>query len=131
MSAPSLQSFQEQVSELLLRHRSLLDVLSKMGQTNASAVRSVTKSVTECGCIELHATRQDFEPGLDLEQAKETIAKHVQGELCENCRDAIAAELGRNLFYMSALCNLLDIDMQEIMEQESQKCATLGLFNLS
>ncbi|WP_059048859.1 nucleoside triphosphate pyrophosphohydrolase family protein [Paenibacillus senegalimassiliensis] len=131
MSAPSLQSFQEQVSELLLRHRSLLDVLSKMGQTNAAAVRSVTKSVTECGCIELHATRQDFEPGLDLQQAKETIAKHVQGELCENCRDAIAGELGRNLFYMSALCNLLDIDMQEIMEQESQKCATLGLFNLS
>lgn len=131
MSAPSLQSFQEQVSELLLRHRSLLDVLSKMGQTNAAAVRTVTKSVTECGCIELHATRQDFEPGLDLEQAKETIAKHVQGELCENCRDAIATELGRNLFYMSALCNLLHIDMQEIMEQESQKCATLGLFNLS
>ena len=30
MSAPSLQAFQDQVSELLLRHRSLLDVLSKM-----------------------------------------------------------------------------------------------------
>lgn len=131
MSAPSLQSFQEQVSELLLRHRSLLDVLSKMGQTNAAAVRSVTKAVTECGCIELHATKQDFEPGMDLQQAKETIAKHVHGELCENCRDAITNELGRNLFYMSALCNLLGINMDEIVEHESQKCATLGLFNLS
>ncbi|MGN8771624.1 DUF1573 domain-containing protein [Paenibacillus barengoltzii] len=131
MSAPSLQSFQEQVSELLLRHRSLLDVLSKMGQTNAAAVRSVTKSVTECGCIELHATKQDFEPGMNLQQAKETIAKHVHGELCENCRDIITNELGRNLFYMSALCNLLDINMEEIVERESQKCATLGFFNLS
>lgn len=98
MSAQSLQSFQEQVSDLLLRHRSLLDVLSKLGQTNASVVRSVTKSVTECGCIELHATKQQFEPGMDLQHAKETIRKHVQGELCENCRDAVTNELGRNLF---------------------------------
>ncbi|AZK46000.1 DUF1573 domain-containing protein [Paenibacillus lentus] len=131
MSAQSLQSFQEQVSDLLLRHRSLLDVLSKMGQTNASVVRSVTKSVTECGCIELHATKQHFEPGIDLQQAKETIRKHVHGELCENCRDAITNELGRNLFYMSALCNLLEIDMDEVVRRESQKCSTLGLFNLS
>ncbi|MNI19307.1 hypothetical protein D3C81_1017550 [compost metagenome] len=131
MSAPSLQSFQEQVSELLLRHRSLLDVMSKLGQTNAAAVRSVTKAVTECGCIELHATKQDFKSGMDLQQAQETIHKHVRGELCENCRDAITNELGRNLFYMSALCNLVDIDMDEVVERESQKCATLGLFNMS
>ncbi|MDQ0091791.1 NTP pyrophosphatase (non-canonical NTP hydrolase) [Paenibacillus anaericanus] len=131
MNTPSLQSFQEQVSELLLRHRSLLDVLSKSGQTNASVVRSVTKAVTECGCIELHATKQDFEPGIDLQQAKDTIRKHVQGELCENCRDAITNELGRNLFYMSALCNLLEINMNEVVEREFKKCSTLGLFNLS
>ncbi|GGG10607.1 DUF1573 domain-containing protein [Paenibacillus aceti] len=131
MSAPSLHSFQDQVSELLLRHRSLLDVMSKMGQTNAAAIRSVTKAITECGCIELHATKQDFEPGMDLEQAKETISKHVQGELCENCRDVITNELGRSLFYMSALCNSLGIEMDEIVERESQKCATLGLFNMS
>lgn len=131
MSAPSLQSFQEQVSELLLRHRSLLDVMSKMGQSNAAAVRSVTKAVTECGCIELHATKQDFKPGMDLHEARETIHKHVQGELCENCRDAVTNELGRNLFYMSALCNQVGIDMDEVVKRESQKCTTLGLFNMS
>ena len=74
--------------------------MSKMGQTNAAATRSVTKAITECGCIELHATKQDFEPGMNLQQAKETISKHVQGELCENCRDVITNELGRSLFYM-------------------------------
>lgn len=131
MSAPSLQSFQEQVSELLLRHRSLLDVMSKMGQTNAAAVRSVTKAITECGCVELHATKQEFEPGMSLEQAKETIKRHVQGELCENCRDAISNELGRSLFYMSALCNQLGIELDGVLEKESQKCSTLGLFNMS
>lgn len=131
MSTSSLQSFQEQVSELLLRHRSLLDILSKTSQTNAAVVRSVTKAVTECGCIELHATKQNFDGEIDLQQAKEVTRQHVQGELCENCKDAITNELGRNLFYLSALCNSLGIDMDKVVEQESQKCSTLGLFNLS
>lgn len=131
MSTQSLQSFQEQVSELLLRHRSLLDVLSKNGQSSASVNRAVAKAITECGCIELHATKQSFEPGMDLKDAKELAHKHVNGKLCENCREAISSELGRNLFYMSALCNLLDINMDEVVEKESKKCSTLGLFNLS
>ncbi|MET3549982.1 hypothetical protein ABID47_006655 [Paenibacillus favisporus] len=131
MGTPSLQDFQDQVSELLLRHRSLLDVLSKNGQSSASVNRSVAKAITDCGCIELHATKQTFAPGLNLEEAKETVRTHVQGELCENCREVISTELGRNLFYMSALCNLLDINMDEVVQKESQKCSTLGLFNMS
>ncbi|GAB6992522.1 nucleoside triphosphate pyrophosphohydrolase family protein [Paenibacillus pini] len=131
MSAPSLQAFQDQVSELLLRHRSLLDVLSKTGQSSASVNRAVAKAITDCGCIELHATKQTFEPDVDLEDAKEVVHTHVHGELCENCREVVSAELGRNLFYMSALCNLLDINMDDVVQRESQKCSTLGLFNLS
>ncbi|AIQ20803.1 MULTISPECIES: hypothetical protein [Paenibacillus] len=131
MSAPSLQAFQDQVSELLLRHRSLLDVMSKNGQSSASVNRAVVKAITECGCIQLHATKQVFEPALGLEQAKELAGTHLEGQLCENCREVVASELGRELFYMSALCNLLDINMDEVVVKESQKCATLGLFNLS
>ena len=131
MGTPSLQDFQDQVSELLLRHRSLLDVLSKNGQSSASVNRSVAKAITDCGCIELHATKQTFAPGLNLEEAKETVRTHVQGELCEICREVISTELGRNLFYMSALCNLLGINMDEVVRKESQKCSTLGLFNMS
>ncbi|GIO69525.1 DUF1573 domain-containing protein [Paenibacillus sp. JTLBN-2024] len=131
MSAPSLQAFQDQVSELLLRHRSLLDVLSKNGQSSASVNRAVAKAVTDCGCIELHATKQSFEPEVSLEEAKDVARTHVRGELCENCKEIISAELGRNIFYMSALCNLLGINMDEVVQKESQKCSTLGLFNLS
>ncbi|AWB46162.1 DUF1573 domain-containing protein [Paenibacillus sp. CAA11] len=131
MSTLSLQSFQEQVSELLLRHRSLLDVLSKTGQSSASVNRAVAKAVTECGCIELHATKQTFEAHANLLDAREQVDKHVHGKLCENCREAISSELGRNIFYMSALCNLLDINMDEVVARESQKCSTLGLFNMS
>ncbi|KOP66284.1 hypothetical protein AMS62_14325 [Bacillus sp. FJAT-18019] len=131
MSAPSLQAFQDQVSELLLRHRSLLDVLSKNGQTNASVNRAVTKAITECGCIELHATKQTFDIDANLESAREVAGTHVEGHLCENCREAVSAELGRSIFYMSALANLLDIQLDEVIVKESQKCSTLGLFNLS
>lgn len=131
MSATSLQEFQDQVSELLLRHRSLLDVLSKNGQSNASVNRAVTKAVTDCGCIELHATKQIYEPGINLETAKDVVGSHVHGHLCENCKEVISTELGRNLFYMSALCNLLEINMDSVVHEESQKCSTLGLFNMS
>lgn len=131
MSAPSLQDFQDQVSELLLRHRSLLDVLSKNGQSSASVNRSVAKAITDCGCIELHATKQVFESGIGLEEAKDSAGTHLHGKLCEHCKEVVSTELGRNLFYLSALCNLLDISLDEVVQAEHQKCSTLGLFNMS
>ncbi|MFC4098303.1 nucleoside triphosphate pyrophosphohydrolase family protein [Paenibacillus xanthanilyticus] len=131
MSTPTLEQFQQQVSELLLRHRSLLDVLSKYGQSGAAVNRAVAKSVTECGCIELNARKQEYPDDVNLEQAKTKLHHHISGELCEHCKDAIKNELGRNLFYMSAMCNLLDIKLDEVVSHESNKCATLGLFNLT
>ncbi|MBN2980531.1 MULTISPECIES: DUF1573 domain-containing protein [Cohnella] len=131
MSAPTLQEFQQQVSELLLRHRSLLDVVTKLTQANASVNRSVAKAITECGCIELNASHQGFTEEMELDQAKRQSKSHMDGELCEHCRDAVQAELGKNLFYMSALCNLLDVNLDEVVAKESDKCSTLGLFNLT
>lgn len=131
MSSPTLSQFQEQVSGLLLRHRSLLDVLSKTQQTSASVNRSVIKSVTECGCISLQANKQPYQNELTLQETQELIQTHINGQLCEACVEAISDQLGKQLFYMSALCNLLGLDLEQIVEKESQKCSTLGLFNLS
>jgi hypothetical protein len=131
MSSLTLKEFQDQVSELLLRHRSLLDVLSKFQQTGAAVNRSVVKSITECGCIEVNAGKQGYTPEMTLEEAKQVLGTHMAGELCETCRDAIGAEIGRNLFYLSALGNLLKLDLQVTVEDESKKCSTLGLFNFS
>ncbi|MDF2716243.1 MAG: hypothetical protein K0R28_3168 [Paenibacillus sp.] len=131
MSGLTLKQFQEQVSDLLLRHRSLLDVLSKSQQSSASVNRSVIKSVTECGCISLQANKQPYQDELTLEEAKELIQTHINGNLCENCVDAITVQLGKHLFYLSSLCNLLNLDLDEVITKESQKCSTLGLFNLS
>ena len=131
LGAVSLKQFQEQVSELLLRHRSLLDVLSKTQQSSASVNRSVIKAITECGCINLQANKQQFPLNLTLEEARQWIQTHVNGSLCESCVDTIVAQLGQHLFYLSAMCNILDLDMEKIVEKESKKCSTLGLFNLS
>jgi hypothetical protein len=131
MSAPTLDQFQQQVSELLLRHRSLLDVMSKFGQSSASVNRAVTKAVTDCGCIELNARKQQYSDELNLENAKATLQSHLSGAVCEHCRDVLKAELGRNLFYMTALCNQLNIKLDEVISDEYDKCSTLGLFNLT
>ncbi|MBW5449203.1 DUF1573 domain-containing protein [Cohnella sp. CFH 77786] len=131
MSAPTLHEFQRQVSELLLRHRSLLDVVTKFSQAGASVNRAVAKSITECGCIELNARNQGFSEDMAFDQALRQSKSHMDGELCETCRDAIRGEMGKNLFYLSALCNLLHIDMEDVVQKEAEKCSTLGFFNLT
>lgn len=131
MSAPSLKDFQDQVSELLLRHRSVLDVLSKLQQSGAAVNRSVIKSITECGCVEVTARKQTYTPEMTLEQAKLQLNTHLEGQLCENCMEVVGDEIGKHLFYLSALANLLDVDLEETVESESKKCAALGLFNMS
>ena len=129
MNAVSLKQFQDQVSELLLRHRSLLDVLSKFQQSNSAVNRSVIKSITECGCIEVSARKQPYDT--DGDQIKQLLDTHVKGELCDQCMEIVVAELGKNLFYMSALGNLLHIDLNKVVNKESNKCSTLGFFNMS
>lgn len=131
MSSSSLKDFQDQVADLLLRHRSVLDVVSKFQQSNAAANRAVIKSVTDCGCIQVHASKQSYTANMTLEQAQEQLGTHLSGHVCENCREAITSELGRNLFYLASLCNLLGMDLDRVVDQESARCSTLGLFNLN
>ena len=131
MNATSLSEFQNQVSELLLRHRSLLDVLSKHAEANSAVHRAVAKSITECGCIEVHAQKQKYSQDMTRADAKNMLQTHVFGQLCDHCLEVISDELGKNLFYMTALCNLLQIRLQDVVEREAKKCSTLGFFNLS
>lgn len=131
MSVQHLKNFQDQVSELLLRHRSLLDVLSKYHQSNSSVHRSSVKAITECGCIEINAKKQNYNEEMTKDQVNDILETHLTGKLCEQCKDVISAELGKNIFYMSALCNLLDINLEEVVTNESNKCSTLGFFNMS
>jgi hypothetical protein len=126
-----LDDFQNQVSDLLLRHRSLLDVMSKFQDSNARVNRSLTKAVTECRCIEVHTGKQTFPDDNLKEMAKTNLHTHMSGELCEHCREVVTEEIGKNLFYLTALCNLVDVPISNAIDKESKKLSTLGIFNLS
>ncbi|SFJ37147.1 DUF1573 domain-containing protein [Thermoflavimicrobium dichotomicum] len=123
-------SFQQQVSELLLRHRSFLDVTSKFQESNARVNRALMKAITECGCIKVQGERQLFPQNASLSLWKKQLKTHLSGELCDHCLDIVKAEMGKNLFYLAALCNLLEINLTDVINQEANKLSTLGIFNL-
>ena len=122
--------FQEQVDEYLIRHRSILDVQSKLQEATARINRAVAKAVTGCGCISVHATRQQFPTDLSLAEVRRYLDTHVSGTLCEKCREAVETEIGSSLFYTAALCSLLGLDLEGIRRKEHSRIKTLGIFNL-
>lgn len=125
-------SFQETVSDYLIRHRSILDVLSKLQESSARVQRAVAKSVTSCGCISINASKQRYpEKVTTLAELKEFMQTHLAGSLCEDCRDVVEKELGSLLFYATALCQLLDMDLDEVIAREHKNVSTLGYFHLS
>lgn len=123
--------FQETVGEYLIRHRSVLDVMAKLQEANARTNRAITKAVTSCGCIKIEAGRQQIPADTSLQDMKQHTVNHVGGQLCEHCRDILEAELGNNMFYVAAICNLFDLNMYDILLKEHKKLAALGVFNFA
>ena len=127
----SKPSFQEQVDAYLVRHRSILDVLSKMDESSARVARAVVKAVTNCGCISINAGKQQFPPDAGLGELRAYLQTHLTGTLCERCRETIESEIGSSLFYTAGLCNLLDLDLGKIQEKQHSRINSLGIFNLT
>lgn len=124
-------AFQEAVDTFLIRHRSILDILSKGHEGMARLNRAVVKAVTACGCLQVEASAQKYPMEGTLLDIREHMSSHVRGTLCEHCRDAVDAELGRTLFYLTALCNLFDLRLDHVIAQETQRLSTLGIYNLT
>jgi hypothetical protein len=123
--------FQDTVANCLIRHRSILDVLTKVQETSARVNRAVAKSVTNCGCLKVEAKKQQIPSEIELKELSTYMDSHLKGKLCPECRDILIQELGNHLFYMAALCNLLDLNLYDIMILENEKLATLGIYNMS
>jgi NTP pyrophosphatase (non-canonical NTP hydrolase) len=66
----------------------------------------------------------------DFEDIKSALSTHIEGKLCENCRDLIENELGKNLFYMASICNTLDLNLYDIIIKEEERVKLLGQYNL-
>ena len=123
--------FQSTVKSLLIRHQSILDILSKGQESSARVNRAVVKSVTSCGCHAVNAHKKPVPPDASLADLKELLNSQLEGFICDNCRDIIEAELGKQLFYIAALSNALDISLTDVLYQEHKKLQTLTVFNLT
>lgn len=129
MTNCNCKEFQAQVDRNLLRHRSVLDIMTKLDEFNARTNRAVVKSVTNCGCISINAQKQNFK-ALSYEDLKNQISSHLSGDICDTCRDVLEEEIGSYIFYLAGLCNSLNLDLSEIIKKELDRTKTLGLFNL-
>lgn len=125
-----VEEFQDVVGQLLVRHKSILDLLSKYQESCARVNRAIVKAVTNCGCIEIDAKKQNIPPDATLSDLHELMSTHLKGHLCDNCRDIIEKEIGNNLFYLANICNTLDLSMYDILIKEEEVLDTLGIFNM-
>ncbi|VYU14435.1 DUF1573 domain-containing protein [Clostridium tertium] len=150
-------NFQNDVNESLLRHRSILDIMTKLTESNSRVNRALAKAVTDCGCINIYAKKQDIpskinelsylkksqksndEFGLDnqdsysenlSQQLTHHITHQLEGTLCNNCREIIENEIGNNIFYLTSLCNSLDLNLYDILLKEENKINILGKYTL-
>lgn len=124
--------FQQAVAEYLIRHRSIVDIISKMQESAARVQRAVAKAVTACGCLEIHAGRQTVPDPDDVSYAelKHYVQTHLGGTLCDHCREVLETELGQAFFYATALCEVLNLKASDILAQEKQRLDTLGVYSL-
>lgn len=122
--------FQNKVDEVLIRHTSLLDVMSKFSDAQSKSNRAVTKAITNCGCITLDTLKVTPPDDSAYEDLKHYKSDHIKGELCPTCREKIEEEFGNLEYYVAALCNVLDLSLYDIMLKEYKKINTLGKFSL-
>lgn len=123
------ENFQNQVEQVLVRHKSILDIMTKLDEYNSRINRAVAKSVTSCGCISINAKKQEF-GNESLEDMYNKAQSHLQGHLCDNCKDVIEIEMGAYLFYLASLCNTLGLDLNTVLEKEYDRIKTLGIYSL-
>lgn len=131
MESNTCSKFQSTVDEYLVRHRSILDVMSKLQESTARVSRAIVKSVTTCGCIEIDATKQPLPEDASLSEISEYVQTHLEGKICPNCMDVLEEELGKTLFYLAAVCALLDMDFEKVLARENDRIATLGVYSLT
>jgi hypothetical protein len=122
---------QHLVSQFLIRHRSILDVQSKLNESTARISRAIAKAVASCGCVQVHASRQRFPTDIGLGDLRGFLSTHLQGEPCEHCREDLADQIGTTLFYLAAMCYITGLDLNTILRRERDRVSALGVYHLT
>lgn len=123
--------FQNSVDECLLRHRSILDIMSKLQESQARVNRALIKAVTSCGCIKVTAEKQHLPSNIDnLDLDDLCFDTHLKGDICNSCREVLEKELGNHFFYIASICNSLDLNLYDIFLKEYKNINALGKYTL-
>ncbi|TYQ16629.1 UNVERIFIED_CONTAM: hypothetical protein Cloal_3195 [Acetivibrio alkalicellulosi] len=125
-----IDQFQYTVGELLIRNKSILDLITKFQDSNARVNRGIVKAVTQCGCVKVNGKKQATLADADFDEIRKSMKTHLDGKLCDNCRDFIEKDIGRNLFYLASICNTLDLNLYDIIIKELDRVKMLGKYNL-
>lgn len=123
--------FQAVVDEYLIRHRSVLDVMTKYQEATTRVNRALAKAVTECGCVAITAKKQHIPAGTEFKELKQHMSTHLSGELCPSCQEILSKEIGHSLFYLAAFCNLSGLNLAEVIAKECKNVKTLGVYHLT
>jgi hypothetical protein len=123
-------SFQKTVDTMLIRHQSILDILAKNQEASARVTRAITKAVTSCGCLSIEARKEQIPESATISDLKELLSSHLTGNLCPNCLETIETELGRQMFYLAALANTLNLSLDKAVEREENMLKTLTVFTM-
>lgn len=130
MKDTALDSFQYTVSELLIRNKSILDGMTKLEDSDSRINRTISKAVTQCGCIMIDAKKQEYPESMEFDNIKGAMSSHIKGKLCSSCRDLLEKDIGRHLFYLTSICNTLDLNLYDIIIKELERLRLLGKYSL-
>lgn len=125
-----MDDFQKSVANSLIRHKSILDLMTKSSEVNSRTNRAIIKAVSRCGCIRIHAERQQLPDDASLDEIPALLKSQIDGELCDNCCDVIKEEIGAQVYYIAALCDALDLNLYDVLQEQYEKIKTLGKFSL-
>lgn len=126
----SFDKFQDQVDEVLIRHKSILDILTKLQESSAKVNRAAAKSVTHCGCVEFHSKKQSIPEDISYSELRNYMSNHIEGYLCDVCREKIEEEISTTIFYITALCNSFNINIDDMLGNYTSQLKTLGKYGL-
>lgn len=130
MNDLSISNFQYTVNEALLRHKSLIDIMTKITESSSRINRAIAKSVTECGCINLAAQKQLIPFEYSFSDISNLLTYQVNGEICEHCLEILQDEIGNHMFYIASACNALKLDLDTALTKELDKITTLGKYSM-
>lgn len=130
MDKCNLSEFQDNVSQALIRHKSILDLITKLQESCSRVNRAIVKSASDCGCVQIHGKVQELPVDISYDEIHGFLTNHMTGTLCDVCNEKIIEELGNHVFYVTALCDSLGLNLDDIFHVQSNHLKALGKFSL-